>query len=80
MYPFVLVLMSKSGSVIPSSASGGGSGRGLGSVGNIQGACEVEVHRVVLVRGRLAVCVLMLISDPVVLSLTAGGGSGRSRK
>ena len=46
-------------------------------MGTIQGAGEVEVHREVLVRGRLAVWVLMSRSDSVVPSLASGGGSGR---
>ena len=51
--PFAWMLISKSDSVIPFPATGGGSGRGLGSWGDSQGVVGTEVHRGSLVRGGL---------------------------
>ena len=65
--------MSKPDSVIPSPATGGGSGRGLGSGGDSQGVVGTEVLKVassVVLGSALSVKSLNL------LTLVSGGGSG----
>ena len=71
--PFAWVLMSKSDSVVPSPAAGGGSGWRLGSWGDSQGVVGTEVRKVaisVVLESALSVKSLNL------LTLVSGGGSG----